>query len=89
VPVVNAMNRALAECQLRSNRPRLLTALMTNTRAQFDADISLMTGTASASRLVKFICPPKPLMLACFKLFRSAGRTRQNLALTRIYLIEC
>lgn len=49
VPFVAAMNRFLLESQLRSNRPRLATAVMTNTQAQFDADAKLMVDIAKSS----------------------------------------
>ena len=49
VPFVAAMNRFLSESQLRSNRPRFATAVMTSTQAQFDADAKLMTDIASSS----------------------------------------
>ena len=49
VPFVAAMNRCLTECQLRSNRPRLATAMMISTQAQFDADLMLMTDIAKSS----------------------------------------
>jgi cytochrome P450/NADPH-cytochrome P450 reductase len=48
VPFVAAMNRYLTECQLRANRPRLVTAVMTNTQVQFDADIKLMSDIANS-----------------------------------------
>ena len=46
VPFVAALSRALLECQLRATRPRIATAVMTGTQAQFEADIKLMTDTA-------------------------------------------
>jgi cytochrome P450/NADPH-cytochrome P450 reductase len=49
VPFVAAMNRFLLESQLRSNRPRLATAVMTSTHAQFEADAKLMTDIAKSS----------------------------------------
>lgn len=48
VPFVTALSGALLECQLRATRPRIATAVMTGTQAQFDADINLMTDTALA-----------------------------------------
>ena len=66
VPFVAAMNRYLTECQLRANRPRLVTAVMTNTQVQFDADIKLMSDIANSSRLVKLIFPLKPLTFGPF-----------------------
>jgi len=53
VPFVTAMNRFLMECQRRSNRPRLATAVMTNTQAQFDADVKLMTDIAKSSGFMR------------------------------------
>jgi len=52
VPFVAAMTRVLFECQLRATRPRIVTAVMTGTRAQFEADIKLMTDTVLASMLL-------------------------------------
>lgn len=49
VPFVAALNRTLVECQLRSNRPRIATAMMTGVQAQFEADIKFMTDIALAS----------------------------------------
>jgi len=46
VPFVAALSGALLECQLRATRPRIATAVMTGTQAQFEADIKLMTDTA-------------------------------------------
>jgi hypothetical protein len=51
VPFVAALNGALRECQLRATRPRIVTAVMTGTQAQFEADITLMTDTALARTL--------------------------------------
>ena len=51
VPFVAALSRALLECQLRATRPRIATAVMTSTQAQFEADIKLMTDTALTSTL--------------------------------------
>ena len=48
VPFVAALSGALLECQLRATRPRIATAVMTGTQAQFEADINLMTDTALA-----------------------------------------
>jgi len=53
VPFVTAMNRFLIESQLRSNRPRLATAVMTNSQAQFDADAKLMTDIAKSSGFMR------------------------------------
>ena len=61
MPFVAAMNRCLTECQLRSNRPRLVTAVMTSTQAQFDTDLKLMTDIAKSSRCTSFICSMKQL----------------------------
>lgn len=55
VPFVAAMNRFLLESQLRSNRPRLATAVMTNTQAQFEADAKLMTDIAKSSGYISRI----------------------------------
>lgn len=46
VPFVAALNRTLVECQLRANRPRIATAIMTGVQAQFEADVKFMTDTA-------------------------------------------
>lgn len=62
VPFVAAMNRCLKECQLRANRPRLVTAVMTSTKAQFDADLTLMTDIAKSSGCTRYLYPPKRLM---------------------------
>jgi hypothetical protein len=59
VPFVAAMNRCLKECQLRSNRPRIATAVMTITQAQFDADLKLMTDIATSSEFIKVHTPSK------------------------------
>jgi len=48
VPFVAALGGALRECQLRATRPRIATAVMSGTQAQFEADINLMTNTALA-----------------------------------------
>ena len=48
VPFVAALSRALVECQSRATRPSIVTAMMTATRAQFEADIKLMTDTVLA-----------------------------------------
>ena len=48
VPFVAALGGALRECQLRATRPRIATAVMSGTQAQFEADINLMTDTALA-----------------------------------------
>ena len=48
VPFVAALGGALRECQLRATRPRIATAMMSGTQAQFEADINLMTNTALA-----------------------------------------
>jgi len=48
VPFVAALGGALMECQLRATRPRIATAVMSGTQAQFEADINLMTNTALA-----------------------------------------
>ena len=45
------MTRVLLECQLRATRPRIATAVMTGTRAQFEADIKLMTDIVLDSML--------------------------------------
>ena len=62
VPFVAAMNRCLTECQLRANRPRLVTAVMTSTQAQFDADLKLMTDIAKSSGCTGYLYPLKRLM---------------------------
>lgn len=49
MPFAAAVNRCFMECQLRANRPRLLTALMTGAQARFDADLKLMTDMAKSS----------------------------------------
>lgn len=46
------MTGALLECQLRATRPRIATAVMSSTQAQFEADIKLMTETALDSTLL-------------------------------------
>jgi hypothetical protein len=51
VPFVAALSRALLECQLRATRPRIATAVMAGTQAQFDADIKLMADTALGRKL--------------------------------------
>jgi len=89
VPFVAAMNRCLTECQLRSNRPRLATALMASTQAQFDADLMLMTDIAKSSGYTMHLFPPKPLKFFRFKLFRSASKAPPSLTLPRTYLIGC
>ena len=48
MPFIAALTGALAECQLRATRPRIATAVMTHTQAQFDTDISLITDIALA-----------------------------------------
>lgn len=48
VPFVSALTGALLECQLRATRPRIATAMMAGTQAQFDTDIKLMIDTALA-----------------------------------------
>jgi cytochrome P450/NADPH-cytochrome P450 reductase len=55
VPFVAAMNRFLSESQLRSNRPRLATAAMISTQAQFEADAKLMTDIAKSSKYTRSI----------------------------------
>lgn len=52
VPFVTALSGALLESQLRATRPRIATAVMTGTQAQFEADIKLMTDTASTRKLL-------------------------------------
>jgi len=47
-----AVNRCFTECQLRANRPRLLTAVMTGAQARFDADLKLMTDMAKSSERI-------------------------------------
>lgn len=58
VPFVAALSGALLECQLRATRPRIATAIMTNTQAQFEADIKLMIDTALARTFFRFPCWP-------------------------------
>ena len=89
MPFVAAMNRCLGECQLRANRPRLATAMMTGTQAQFDADLKLMTDLAKSSECTGYLYPLKRLMFFLFKLFRNASNTRPSLTLTKISSIEC
>lgn len=60
VPFVAAMNKFLSESQLRSNRPRLATAVMTSTQAQFHADAKLMTDIAKSSGYTGLICSETP-----------------------------
>ena len=63
VPFVAALNGALVECQLRSTRPRIATAVMTGTQAQLDTDITLMTDIAHASMLfiLRVVTFPDPV----------------------------
>lgn len=55
MPFVAAMGRCLRECQLRANRPRLATAVMTATQAQFEADLKLMTDIAKSSECIGYL----------------------------------
>lgn len=64
VPFVAAMNRFLLESQLRSNRPRLATAVMTGTQAQFDVDAKLMVDIANSSGYISLMCSRKRLTTA-------------------------
>ena len=91
VPFVAAMNRCLKECQLRANRPRLVTAVMTSTKAQFDADLTLMTDIAKSSGCTRYLYPSETpdVFFSRFELFRNASRTQQSPTPTRIYSIEC
>ena len=66
VPFVAAMNRCLTECQLRANRPRLVTAVMTSTQAQFEADLKLMTDIAKSSGYTGHLRPLKHLTFFFF-----------------------
>lgn len=52
VPFVAALSGALLECQMRATRPRIATAMMTGTQAQFEADIKLMADTALSRTFV-------------------------------------
>ena len=51
VPFVAALSRVLLECQLQVTRPSIVTAMMIGTRAQFEADIKLMTDVVLAGML--------------------------------------
>ena len=60
MPFVAALGGALRECQLRATRPRIATAVMTGTQAQFETDINLMTNTALACAFQNFSSAADP-----------------------------
>lgn len=77
MPFAAAVNRCFMECQLRANRPRLLTAVMTGAQARFDADLKLMTDMAKSSEYMRYIYFLNRLMFFGFS-SRVVQKRKQN-----------
>lgn len=87
VPFVSALTGALLECQLRATRPRIATAMMAGTQAQFDTDIKLMIDTALARTFSTLFFGQIPTLPP--QLFRSAGKIPRIPMGQRTFSIEC